>query len=92
MVRYGTSSLSSSWPVLFQVVSESMLEELKECFMEAYDDNKDGKIEIRELVTIVAFRRIVVVGACHVLDYFFLNQLPDNGDTIIDGYTSTYIG
>ncbi|EEC03760.1 calbindin-32, putative [Ixodes scapularis] len=31
-----------------EVVSESMLEELKECFMEAYDDNKDGKIEIRE--------------------------------------------
>lgn len=28
--------------MLFQVVSESMLEELRECFMEAYDDNKDG--------------------------------------------------
>ncbi|GFV15407.1 hypothetical protein TNCV_4834331 [Trichonephila clavipes] len=31
-----------------QVVSDSMMAELKECFMEAYDDNKDGKIEIRE--------------------------------------------
>lgn len=26
-----------------------MFAELKECFMEAYDDNKDGKIEIREV-------------------------------------------
>ena len=26
-----------------------MLEELKQCFLEAYDDNKDGKIEIREV-------------------------------------------
>lgn len=32
-----------------QVVSDSMMAELKECFMEAYDDNKDGKIEIREV-------------------------------------------
>ncbi|KAH8020026.1 hypothetical protein HPB51_023901 [Rhipicephalus microplus] len=36
-----------------KVVSESMLEELKECFMEAYDDNKDGKIEIRELAQLL---------------------------------------
>lgn len=34
-----------------QVVSDTMMEELKECFMEAYDDNKDGKIEIREVNT-----------------------------------------
>lgn len=26
-----------------------MFAELKECFMEAYDDNRDGKIEIREV-------------------------------------------
>lgn len=26
-----------------------MLEELKSCFMEAYDDNQDGKIDIREV-------------------------------------------
>ena len=32
-----------------QVVTESMFAELKECFMEAYDDNRDGKIEIREV-------------------------------------------
>ena len=32
-----------------EVVSDSMMTELKECFLEAYDDNKDGKIEIREV-------------------------------------------
>ena len=26
-----------------------MLAELKQCFMEAYDDNQDGKIDIREV-------------------------------------------
>jgi hypothetical protein len=26
-----------------------MLVELKQCFMEAYDDNQDGKIDIREV-------------------------------------------
>jgi hypothetical protein len=32
-----------------QVVSDAMLAELKQCFLEAYDDNQDGKIEIREV-------------------------------------------
>ena len=32
-----------------KVVSDAMLAELKECFLEAYDDNKDGKIDIREV-------------------------------------------
>ena len=32
-----------------QVVSDSMLAELKQCFLEAYDDNRDGKIDIREV-------------------------------------------
>lgn len=27
-----------------------MLVELKQCFMEAYDDNQDGKIDIREVM------------------------------------------
>ena len=27
-----------------------MLAELKQCFLEAYDDNKDGKIDIREVI------------------------------------------
>ena len=30
-------------------VTEETLGELKACFMEAYDDNKDGKIDIREV-------------------------------------------
>jgi len=35
--------------VWLQVVSDAMLAELKQCFMEAYDDNQDGKIDIREV-------------------------------------------
>ena len=27
-----------------------MLAELKQCFLEAYDDNRDGKIDIREVM------------------------------------------
>ena len=34
---------------LTKVVSDAMLAELKECFLEAYDDNQDGKIDIREV-------------------------------------------
>jgi len=34
---------------IFQAVSDDMLVELKACFMEAYDDNQDGKIDIREV-------------------------------------------
>lgn len=29
-----------------------MLLELRQCFMEAYDDNQDGKIDIREVILI----------------------------------------
>ncbi|XP_040572484.1 calbindin-32 [Lepeophtheirus salmonis] len=36
-----------------EAVSDSMLAELKECFLEAYDDNQDGKIEIRELAQLL---------------------------------------
>jgi Ca2+-binding EF-hand superfamily protein len=32
-----------------------MLEELKSCFMEAYDDNQDGKIDIREVSVFLLF-------------------------------------
>uniref|UniRef100_A0A1B0FCJ0 EF-hand domain-containing protein n=1 Tax=Glossina morsitans morsitans TaxID=37546 RepID=A0A1B0FCJ0_GLOMM len=32
-----------------EAVTDTMLEELKSCFMEAYDDNQDGKIDIREI-------------------------------------------
>ncbi|CAL8135305.1 unnamed protein product [Orchesella dallaii] len=34
-------------------VSDAMLAELKQCFMEAYDDNRDGKIDIRELAQLL---------------------------------------
>ncbi|XP_054164548.1 calbindin-32-like [Oppia nitens] len=36
-----------------ELVTDSMFAELKECFMEAYDDNRDGKIEIRELAQLL---------------------------------------
>ncbi|GAB6032563.1 Calbindin-32 [Chamberlinius hualienensis] len=36
-----------------EAVSDAMLAELKECFMEAYDDNQDGRIEIRELAQLL---------------------------------------
>lgn len=36
-----------------EAVSDSMLVELKQCFMEAYDDNQDGKIDIRELAQLL---------------------------------------
>ncbi|XP_037941522.1 calbindin-32-like [Teleopsis dalmanni] len=32
-----------------EAVTDTMLGELKSCFMEAYDDNQDGKIDIREV-------------------------------------------
>ena len=31
-------------------MSDEALEELKKCFLEAYDDNNDGKIDIREVM------------------------------------------
>jgi len=34
-------------------VSDEALEELKKCFLEAYDDNNDGKIDIRELAQLL---------------------------------------
>lgn len=32
-------------------MSDSVLHELKECFLEAYDENADGRIEIGEVRT-----------------------------------------
>lgn len=43
----------------FQTVSDAMLAELKQCFMEAYDDNRDGKIDIREVS--VAFQNMFFI-------------------------------
>lgn len=42
-----------------------MLVELKACFMEAYDDNQDGKIDIREVSPpeeSPRFKRVVAAG------------------------------
>lgn len=36
-----------------EVISDAMMAELKQCFLEAYDDNKDGKIDIRELAQLL---------------------------------------
>ncbi|XP_022193256.2 calbindin-32 isoform X1 [Nilaparvata lugens] len=36
-----------------EAVSDAMMVELKQCFMEAYDDNQDGKIDIRELAQLL---------------------------------------
>lgn len=35
------------------MMSDKMLAELRACFMEAYDDNQDGKIDIRELAQLL---------------------------------------
>lgn len=35
--------------IYLQTVSDAMLVELKQCFMEAYDDNRDGKISVVEV-------------------------------------------
>ena len=34
-------------------MSDEALEELKKCFLEAYDDNNDGKIDIREVTIMI---------------------------------------
>lgn len=47
-----------------QPVSDAMLAELKQCFMEAYDDNRDGKIDIREVSTIGSFKLILMPTKC----------------------------
>lgn len=37
----------------FSQITDEMLTELKSCFLEAYDDNQDGKIDIRELAQLL---------------------------------------
>lgn len=39
-----------------------MLGELKQCFLEAYDDNQDGKIEIREVKKPFLGRKIFLLN------------------------------
>lgn len=42
-----------------------MLVELKACFMEAYDDNQDGKIDIRE-VNLLSLNCVRLMGCPHL--------------------------
>ena len=42
-----------------------MFAELKECFMEAFDDNKDDKIEIREVSRLIEFEQCYCVWTIH---------------------------
>lgn len=35
--------------ISLQMISDSVLRELKDCFLEAYDENADGRIEIGEV-------------------------------------------
>ena len=58
----------------FQVVSDSMLAELKQCFLEAYDDNQDGKIDIREVRTLLINKNYLV---SLIKKYLFLS-LPSS--------------
>ena len=50
-----------------EVVSDTMMTELKQCFLEAYDDNKDGKIEIREVKNSVSFLCNPFLQPCDIL-------------------------
>jgi hypothetical protein len=43
------SALTNPSLFVLQAVSDAVLAELKQCFLEAYDDNQDGKIDIREV-------------------------------------------
>lgn len=47
-----------------QDFSDNTLTQLKSCFMEAYDENQDGKIEIRE-VCIVYILYSISLSLCH---------------------------
>lgn len=60
-----------------QAVTDEMLTELKACFMEAYDDNQDGKIDIRE-VHILTYKRLK-------LKSFTQYSLFAAGATVADG-------
>ena len=49
-----------------------MLAELKQCFLEAYDDNRDGKIDIREVWYIYIS---LFISASELLKIQLLNTL-----------------
>lgn len=53
VIYYHATSSHDVLCVMLQAVSDAMLVELKQCFLEAYDDNQDGKIDIREVSSIL---------------------------------------
>lgn len=44
-----------------KALTDEMLIELKSCFLEAYDDNQDGKIDIRELAQLLPMGTIFLI-------------------------------
>lgn len=56
---------------ILQAVTDAALLKLKSCFMEAYDDNQDGKIDIREVCTVVHMFFCIYIW-CKLLYVFFL--------------------
>ncbi|CAO1387872.1 unnamed protein product [Diamesa hyperborea] len=52
-LREFVSSANPSDAGIGEALTDEMLMELKSCFLEAYDDNQDGKIDIRELAQLL---------------------------------------
>lgn len=55
-----------------------MFAELKDCFMEAYDDNKDGKIDIREVSTFLKHwlkKLIFIVEKINIFIFFIVQKI-----------------
>lgn len=63
LCTYATLTLAVLFVGYMKAVTDEMLIELKSCFMEAYDDNQDGKIDIREVCVLMPMKRISV-GKC----------------------------
>jgi Ca2+-binding EF-hand superfamily protein len=52
---------------VLQAVSDAVLAELKQCFLEAYDDNQDGKIDIREVSQCSKLPFQSILSSCGVI-------------------------
>lgn len=59
-------------------MTDEMLTELKACFMEAYDDNQDGKIDIREVRILIYNRLILKSFTQHSLQLAQLLPMEEN--------------
>ena len=65
-----------------QLVSDAMMAELKQCFMEAYDDNQDGKIDIREvyrLHNLVSKQRMLSTVKVMAMMFFSAGSITPHG-------------